>query len=257
MLTLNVKSFGQGPALIILHGLFGSLDNWVTLGKILSENFSVYLIDQRNHGRSPHRETWNYAVMAEDLHDFMDQHGIFQAHLLGHSMGGKTVMTFAGEYPERIDKLIVADMGIKEYPPHHEEILAAIRAVDLTAANSRQEVDEQLSQGIASVAIRQFLLKSLGRDTNKRLAWKFNFAVIDQHYDEVLKPVSPFFPYEGETLFLTGEESHYVGPEDHDAIRKHFPQARFEALPQAGHWLHADQPEAFLAAVRRFLADQP
>ncbi|MDP5170777.1 MAG: alpha/beta fold hydrolase [Bacteroidia bacterium] len=255
MLTLNYKSFGQGPALLILHGLFGSLDNWASLAKQFGEEFSVYLIDQRNHGRSPHTDEWNYGLMAEDLHDFMDQHGIMQAHLLGHSMGGKTVMTFAGEYPERIDKLIVADMGIRQYPPHHEEVLKAIAAVPLDTLVSRQQAEEIISAHLDDQGVIQFLLKSLGRDEEKRFRWKFNFEVISQHYQEVLAPLSMPFPFEGPTLFLTGVNSHYVRPEDHDSILMWFPQARFEAIADAGHWLHADQPEAFQMSVASFLEE--
>ena len=254
MISLNYKTFGQGPALIILHGLFGSLDNWLSLGKQFADDFSVYLVDQRNHGRSPHSPEWSYQIMAEDLHDFMDGQGIFQAHLLGHSMGGKTVMTFAGLYPERVDKLIVADMGIRRYPRHHEEVLAAIFAIDLPSLETRQQAEAILTSHLSDQAVIQFLLKNLGRDENKQFQWKFNAEVIRERYDEVLAPVTFDHPHEGTTLFLTGGKSHYVKPEDHPSILELFPQAHFASLPNAGHWLHAEQPEAFFTEVRRFLA---
>lgn len=253
MLTLHHKVFGQGPALLILHGLFGSLDNWVSHARTLSETYSVYLIDQRNHGKSPHTDEWNYASMAEDLHDFMDQHGIMQGHLLGHSMGGKTVMQFAGEYPERIDRLIVADMGVRQYPPHHEHILNAIRSLPLSQLESRKEAKELLEQQISEQAIVQFILKSLGRDEEKQFRWKFNFDVIDANYHEVLAPIQNHFSYDGDTLFLSGSESQYVRKEDHTDILEQFPEAQFEVLQGAGHWLHADRPADFVQSVNTFL----
>lgn len=253
MLELNYKTSGQGPALIILHGLFGSLDNWVTLSRSLSEEFSVYLVDQRNHGRSPHDPEWNYQVMAEDLHDFMDQHGIMQAHLLGHSMGGKTVIKFAGEYTDRIDKLIVADMGIKQYNPHHEIILNSLASLDLTTIESRNGAKSILEQSIPNPGIVQFLLKGLGRDESKNFQWKFNFEVIHQNYSNVLEGVQNEFPFEGPTLFLSGANSEYVLPEDHHSILESFPSATFQVIDGAGHWLHADKPQEFLNAVFTFL----
>ncbi|MFK7971104.1 MAG: alpha/beta fold hydrolase [Bacteroidia bacterium] len=251
------KSYGKGPALVILHGLFGSLDNWVTHARQLAEDYSVYLFDARNHGRSEHLDAFDYDVMADDLETFLDEHGIIQAHLLGHSMGGKTVMNFAGKYPERIDKLIVADMGIREYPPHHNIILDAIRSITPSEFSSRQEVDKVLEEkGIPEVAVRQFLLKSLGRDKAKQLAWKFNFPVIDEHYAEILKPVELDVPYDGDTLMLYGGASHYVQEKDFEDILIQFPEARFQAIAGAGHWLHAEKPKPFLEAVQSYLGNE-
>jgi len=253
MLKLNAKTFGQGPALIVLHGLFGSLDNWVTLARQWAEHFSVFLVDQRNHGRSPHHEEWSYGVMAEDLAHFMEEQGIRQAHLLGHSMGGKTVMRFALDHPERVDHLIVADMGVKPYPPHHRAIIEALQRVDLSQVRSRQEADEQLKAGITEAGIRQFLLKSLGRNEEKQLAWRFNLPVIAQHYEEVLAPIEGHGAFDGPALFLSGGRSPYVKTEDHGLIRAMFPQAQFEVIPEAGHWLHAEAPVAFSRQLLRFL----
>ncbi|MEO1451654.1 MAG: alpha/beta fold hydrolase [Bacteroidota bacterium] len=253
MLELNYKTYGQGPALIILHGLFGSLDNWVTHARNLSDNFTVYLIDQRNHGRSPHAPEMNYAVMAEDLYGFMDQHGIYKAHLLGHSMGGKAVMKFALEYPDQVDKLLVADMGIKSYPPHHTEILQTLADMDLTQFASRQQAQKAMEAGIPDQMVQQFLLKSLGRDENKQFRWKFNLQAIRAHYGHILEEIDSDFPFEGTTLFLSGGKSSYVEAADWAHIQALFPQAKWEVLPTAGHWLHADQPAAFLQAVRNFL----
>ena len=177
-MQLNVKTLGQGPGLIILHGLFGSLDNWMSHARKLAESYSVYLIDQRNHGKSPHSDSWDYPIMAEDLYHLMDQEGIYTSHILGHSMGGKTAIQFAMQHPERIDKLIVADMGVKAYSPHHTQIIEALNAVDLDEVDSRQAVDALLESRIPNPGIRQFLLKGLGRNGEEGFAWKFNLKVL-------------------------------------------------------------------------------
>lgn len=254
-MELNFKSFGNGPALIILHGLFGSLDNWVSHARQLAETHSVYLIDQRNHGKSPHDPLWDYETMAEDLEAFMDQQGIYQASLLGHSMGGKTVMQFAMLFPERIEKLIVADMAPKAYPPHHTEILETLVSIDLSQFESRQAVGSFMEARIPELGVRQFLLKSLGRDEHKSFRWKFNLEVIYQNYPSILEAIELNFPFEGPTLFLSGGQSHYVSPGDHEMILAAFPQAKFAVIEQAGHWLHADSPTEFLKEINIFLQD--
>ncbi|MEM6344911.1 MAG: alpha/beta fold hydrolase [Bacteroidota bacterium] len=254
-MDLNFKSFGNGPALIILHGLFGSLDNWVSHARQLADSYSVYLLDQRNHGKSPHDDQWDYETMADDLEAFMDQQGIYQAHLLGHSMGGKTVMQFAMHFPERIEKLIVADMAPKGYEPHHIEILETLINIDLANFENRQAVAAHMEASIPEMGVRQFLLKSLGRDGQKQFRWKFNLPVIYQNYPKILEPIELAFPFDGPTLFLSGGKSNYVSPEEHELILEGFPEASFVVIPQAGHWLHADSPSEFLQEVRAFLAD--
>lgn len=252
---LNVKTLGQGPPLIILHGLFGSLDNWMTHARKLSEAFTVYLLDQRNHGKSPHSDAWSYPLMAEDLHEFMSREGIYASNLLGHSMGGKTVIQFAMQYPDQIGKLIVADMGVKSYPPHHTEIISALKAVDLSQVQSRNEVDSLLQAGIKEFGVRQFLLKGLGRDEEKNFAWKFNLNVLSEKYEEVLAPIEFTYPFEGPTLFIHGGKSQYVLEEDKEEIRSYFPSVVFDKMPSAGHWLHAEAPDEFITKVRDFLID--
>ncbi|MDX2246357.1 MAG: alpha/beta fold hydrolase [Bacteroidia bacterium] len=252
-MELNAKSFGQGPALIILHGLFGSLDNWVTHARTLSADFTVIVPDQRNHGKSPHSDRWDYSAMADDLAAFMDKQGIFQAHIAGHSMGGKTAMQFAAEYPERIDRLIVADMAPKAYPPHHNAILDTLNRVNLAHLQSRQEAEDALREGIPEDSVRQFLLKSLGRSEDMRFQWKFNLEVITRNYENILAPIVLETPFYRPTLFVSGGRSHYLQPEDESLIRSYFPHVIFEKIPDAGHWLHADQPEVFIRIVRNFL----
>ncbi|MEM7655493.1 MAG: alpha/beta fold hydrolase [Bacteroidota bacterium] len=252
-MKLHFKSFGQGPAVIILHGLFGSLDNWVSLGRQLAEDFSVYLVDQRNHGRSPHDDEWNYELMAEDLAEFMEDQGVLQAHLIGHSMGGKTVMQFAGMNPYQIDKLIVADMAPVVYSPHHTSIIEALNSVPVGDIKNREEADEWLQKGIEEWGVRQFLLKGLGRNKAGGFRWKFNLRVLSDLYPNVLETVSMDHPFDGPTLFLYGGTSTYVLPDYHPTVRELFPAVEFVEMPEAGHWLHADDPQGFLQEVRRFL----
>ena len=252
-MELNFKTFGQGPAIVILHGLFGSLDNWVTHARTLSENFSVYIVDQRNHGKSFHSPQWDYPTMAKDLNHFLDQHGIFQTHLLGHSMGGKTVMQFAMDHPQRIDKLMVIDIAPVDYEPHHDELLEALIHFDLKSIGSRQEADEQLGKKIKDPGVRQFLLKSLGRDEDKNFTWKFNLEVIYEKYPNVLKGIDTSFGYDGSTLFLYGEKSNYINPNNITEIQEDFTNATFRKIPGAGHWVHADAPELFIREIQDFL----
>lgn len=244
---------GSGPALLILHGLFGSLDNWLSHAKILSEEFTVHLLDQRNHGRSPHADEWNYPLMAEDLLAYMDSEGITTASLLGHSMGGKTALTFADAYPERLEKLIIADITPKPYKPHHDEIIEALLSVPLAEVSQRSEVDEILKQSIEEVSVRQFLLKGLGRNKEKGFAWKFNLEVISQNYEEVLKEIPLEDPNYLPTLFIYGAKSNYLNEDDLETLPKLFPLAQFISVPEAGHWLHAENPSVFMKEVQDFL----
>lgn len=252
-LALNSKVMGSGPALLILHGLFGSLDNWLSHAKILSEEFTVHLLDQRNHGRSPHADEWNYPLMAEDLLAYMDSEGITTASLLGHSMGGKTALTFADAYPERLEKLIIADITPKPYKPHHDEIIEALLSVPLAEVSQRSEVDEILKQSIEEVSVRQFLLKGLGRNKEKGFAWKFNLEVISQNYEEVLKEIPLEDPNYLPTLFIYGAKSNYLNEDDLETLPKLFPLAQFISVPEAGHWLHAENPSVFMKEVQDFL----
>ena len=254
MIELNYKVYGQGEALIILHGLFGSLDNWVSHARSLSEEYSVYLIDQRNHGKSPHEDEWNYPVMAEDLYDFMNQQGIYRAHLLGHSMGGKTVMEFSRHYPEMIEKLIVADMTPKQYSPHHTEILETLISLDLSALDSRRDAKAKLEERIDDPSVVQFLLKSLGRNEDKAFRWKFNLQVIYDKYERVLDAIDFDDEVDVPSLFIYGGESPYLQEADKANIQEIFPEASFHKLEGAGHWVHAEKPTEFLAQIQKYLA---
>ena len=251
-MQLNFKKSGSGPPLVILHGLFGSLDNWFSIAKELVEHYTLYLVDQRNHGDSPHSTEWNYGVMVEDLLELLDAEGLDSVYLMGHSMGGKTVMNFAVQYPERVSKLIVGDIAPRYYPIHHQVILEGLNALDLSQLQSRKVADDLLAPYIPELGIRQFLLKSLGRDANG-FAWKINLSVITQHIEEVGKALDEETVFEGPTLFLGGANSSYIQEKDLSDMKRHFPNCTWISIPNAGHWLHAEQPQAVVAEVRKFL----
>lgn len=252
-MELNYKTFGQGEPLIILHGLFGTLDNWQTLGKQLAEHYSVYIPDQRNHGRSPHTPEMNYPALAEDLRHFMESHWIYQSHIVGHSMGGKTAMQFALEHPDMVDKLVVVDIAPKAYEPAHETIFEALLSVELDQLADRSEADAVLKRRIDDRGIRQFLLKNLSRNKDEGYRWKMNLPALHEHYHEILGEVRGDHPYEGPVLFIRGERSSYILDEDGEAIRRFFPNAEIETVRDAGHWVHAEQPEAMLRLITGFL----
>jgi pimeloyl-ACP methyl ester carboxylesterase len=252
-MELNYKTFGQGEPLIILHGLFGMLDNWQTLARKLGEHFTVFILDQRNHGRSPHAESHDYPAMAEDLKAFMERHFIMRSHLLGHSMGGKTVMQFALSQPDMVDKLIVVDMAPKAYPGGHQEIFEALFALKLEGEKSRIAVDKQLAERIPQHSIRQFLLKNLARDKEKGFRLRMNLPVIYQDYEKILAPLQGDDIFDGDALFIRGADSPYVQDEDLSLIRTLFPRAKLETIAGAGHWVHAEKPRELLSQILNFL----
>lgn len=254
-MELNFKTYGQGEPLIILHGLFGSLDNWQTIGKTLAEHFLVFLVDQRNHGRSPHLDDMSYPILAEDLRDFMESHWIYRAHIVGHSMGGKTAMQFALHYPDMVDRLVVIDIAPKQYPGGHEEIFQALLDLQIDRIESRQEAEEFLSQRISSPPVLQFLLKNISRQTNGTYSWKMNLPVLYRNYRHLLDNIKGQEVYDAPSLFLRGGLSSYVLPEDEPAIRALFPQSRIETVNHAGHWVHAEAPDEVIAHVKNFLRE--
>jgi pimeloyl-ACP methyl ester carboxylesterase len=252
-MKLNFKKTGQGAPLIILHGLFGSADNWFSIAKELEGDFTLYLIDQRNHGDSPHSDEWDYDAMAEDLKEFMDEQQIESAFLMGHSMGGKTAMNFAMKYPEKVNKLIVADIAPRYYPLHHQHILEGLNAVPVDSLKSRKEADDVLSQYITIPGIRQFLLKSLGRGDDGGFVWKINLPVITDKIANVGAALESNTTFEKPTLFMGGEKSDYIRSEDKEEIDRLFPNSQIIYLKNAGHWLHAEQPAAVVETVKAFL----
>ncbi|MHA7131589.1 alpha/beta fold hydrolase [Algoriphagus namhaensis] len=251
-MKLNFKKAGSGPPLVILHGLFGSADNWFTIARELQALFTLYLVDQRNHGDSPHSDEWNYSVMVDDLLELFDDEGLDKAFLMGHSMGGKTAMNFALAHPDRVERLIVADIAPRYYPVHHEQILEGLNSLPLKDLESRKQADEELAKYIKEPGIRQFLLKSLGRD-ERGFVWKINLPVITKNIEEVGQALEGDETYEGKTLFLAGAKSDYITDEDYEEIYEFFPNYQLVKIPDAGHWLHAEQPADVVKEIKNFL----
>jgi pimeloyl-ACP methyl ester carboxylesterase len=252
-MILSSRTIGdQGSDLIILHGLFGSGDNWQTHAKYLSQWFKVTLMDQRNHGHSGHDPEMNYELMAQDVHETMQSLGIKIAHLLGHSMGGKTAMHFSQKFPHLVDHLMVIDMGVKAYPPHHGPIFNAIQAVDIENCPSRKEAEMRIAPFIPDFSTQQFLLKNMYWIEEGKLAWRFNAPVLETSIDNILAAL-PEGTTSNETLFLTGGKSNYVVAEDHASIKTYFPHVQFACIEKAGHWVHAEAPQEFLQMILSFL----
>jgi len=255
MLSLHYKSYGHaGVPLLILHGLLGMLDNWQTQAKrYAAAGYNVFALDLRNHGKSPHSDVFNYNVMADDVVHFMNEHKISAAHLLGHSMGGKTAMQCALTNPSRVHKLVVVDVAPRSYVSAHDHILDAMCSLKLGRLATRQEVDAELMKHLPDYALRQFILKNLTRDESGKLKWKVNLAVIKRTYPEIAGNITIEGRFDGPTLFVQGEKSRYIQSDDERRITKLFPHARIVSIPDAGHWVHAEQPDKFAEVVLQFL----
>ncbi|MCS7152380.1 MAG: alpha/beta fold hydrolase [Bacteroidia bacterium] len=250
-MLLHFERLGSGePAYVFLHGFLGSGDNWRTIAKSLSLSGSAYLVDARNHGRSPHAPTHRYPELAQDLIELLDAENIPSAHLLGHSMGGKVGMYAAMHFPDRVKSLVVVDIAPRAYSGGHEVILQALSQVDLRAAR-REEIEAQLAKFIPDAGVRLFLLKNLARDEKGNFFWRLNLPVLIQEYPHVIAAVEGP-SYLGPVLFLRGELSPYIKASDIEEMTKLFPNASIETIPNAGHWVHVDNPSATLAALRRF-----
>jgi esterase len=254
-MVLNYKKIGEsGQPLLILHGLFGSLDNWLTLSKYIADlGFTVYLLDQRNHGRSGHDAGFSYQYLAADLKEFIDEHQLLNPILLGHSMGGKTVMQYAVTYPGTFEKLVVVDIAPKAYPVHHTDILEGLNAVPLLQLEGRNDADEVFSRYESNAAVRQFLLKNLYRTDEGTFAWRFNLPVLTSQIEQVGVPISAAEPVTAPALFMRGEKSNYVLDSDWENIQEIFPNAGLDTIAGAGHWIHAEQPKAFVESLVKFL----
>ncbi|MBK7409473.1 MAG: alpha/beta fold hydrolase [Saprospirales bacterium] len=254
-MELNHKVLGHGDPVIILHGLFGTLDNWQTVGRLLSEDYQVFLVDQRNHGRSPDIPEHTYEGMVNDLDYFMEFNWIHHTYLIGHSMGGKTAMQYALHHPDKVRKLVVIDIAPKAYAGGHEGIFEALRSLDLTQVKERGDAEAHLRKYIDSYGVLQFLLKNLSRGKDGTYSWKMNLPVLHEHYQDILGEVEGDTPYEGPTLFIRGSESPYIQDSDWPRILDFFPNAQLATVEGAGHWVHADAPEELLELLRTFLAD--
>jgi esterase len=252
-MQLHSQSLGAGPPLLILHGLFGSLDNWNTVSRKLSENFHVIAADLRNHGLSPHSSEMSFESMAEDVAELMVTHKLPTAFVLGHSLGGKVAMELALRHQDKVEKLIVVDIAPRASASRHREILDAMLSLDLSAFDSRKPIEEALAPAVPELAVRQFLLKNLTRDPNGRFHWKINLPAIDRNYPHLNEAIRVGRKFNKPTLFIRGALSDYLGEEDFPLIEELFPQAEIETLPGAGHWVHAEVPDIFVRTVSNFL----
>lgn len=250
-IKLSYKKLGKGNPLIILHGLFGSLDNWMTFAKQLSDHRTVYLVDQRNHGQSPHSDEFNYDAMAEDLRDFIDEHKLDHPEIIGHSMGGKTAMNLAVKYTDHFSRLMVVDIAPKAYPVHHDKIIEGLKAVNLDSAERREDVDEELKEHIPDEGVRMFLMKNLKR-TSEGFRWKINLKAIEDNIEAIGEGIEERQATEKPVLFVRGSKSDYILDKDMITIVTLFPSAELKTIEGAGHWVHAEKPKELLALVKDF-----
>lgn len=251
---LYANVLGTGKPFIILHGFLGMGDNWKTLGNQFAKNgFEVHLVDQRNHGRSFHDTEFNYEVLAADLKKYCDANQLTDIVLLGHSMGGKTAMHFATLFPNMVSKLLVADISPRFYPVHHDAILEGLSQLNFSELKSRSEADKALANYVNDKGTRQFLLKNLYWKEKGQLALRINLKVLKETVEEVGEALATHAIFQGETLFLRGDKSEYIGSQDESIIHAHFPKAKLITIANAGHWLHAENPEDFFNAVINFL----
>ncbi len=254
-MRLFYRKKGTGPPLIIIHGLLGSSDNWLTLSKAVANEFSVYMIDLRNHGRSPHSEEFTVKAMMDDLLEFIKTQQLDSAVILGHSLGGWIAMNFAIHHPEKVNKLIVEDFAPKEY---HNDLIGFLEWLlnwDISNINSFREADQQLAEIFEDPEIRGFLLKNLRRKKSGGFEWKVNLKAIYNNLDQVSGCFREEQKSEKPTLFIRGEKSDYIQPQDEASIKKHFPHAEIKTIPKAGHWVHADNLEKFVGMVDNFLRE--
>ena len=249
---LHSKTFGEGKPLVILHGLFGMLDNWQGLAKEFAQFFETHILDQRNHGKSFHSTKHSYELMCEDLLYYLDENKINKIYLVGHSMGGKTAMLFACKYPERVEKLVVVDISPKYYPPHHQEILAGLHEVENAKLNSRKQADSILSKHFSRIGIRQFLLKNLFWKTSEYLVFKFNLQVLTNEIQNVGDALFEDAEFLNPSLFISGANSSYITKEDIELIENHFPDVEILEIENSGHWVHAENPGLFFEKVSQF-----
>lgn len=256
-IPLFYREFGQEheTTFIILHGLFGMSDNWVTMAKKFAANFHVIIPDLRNHGQSPHTEDFSYELMAQDIIALMDEKGVSSAHIMGHSMGGKLLMHLAFDYPERLYHIIIADMSMRagEFREIHASIMDAIAKTKMEEFTSYSQLQTHLERFISSRKIILFVMKNIKKTPDNTFQWKLNYNSLYQNTHKIMEEVLPSEPFEKPCLLLRGEKSDYVSDEDFEEIKMAFPKAELQTLPDASHWLHADKPKLFYNSCLNFL----
>lgn len=255
-MKLHFKKTGTGKPVVILHGLFGSSDNWQTFGKELAASgYAVYLVDLRNHGLSPHDEVMNYETFSNDLFDLFTDESLKDVVLIGHSLGGKTAMSFSFRYPELIIGLVVIDIAPRSYPVHHRNILDALLSIDTVKIQSRKDIESQLASRIDDAPTLQFLMKNLFWKEKERLDWRFNLSAINTNIDLIGARTAPGSPFKKPTLFIKGANSNYISPGDEKEIADSFTAVEVITAPEAGHWVHADNPQWLLTEIKSFISE--
>ena len=252
-MNLFFREAGNGTPLIILHGLFGSSDNWYSLSKVFAEKFRVFTIDQRNHGQSPHTPEHDYQLLTADLEEFVKQQNLVHPIIIGHSMGGKTAMNYALKSPDSVGKLIVVDIMPKSYPVHHDSILEGLKSIELSTLRSRGDADVQLKKFVPEPGVRQFLLKSLTRTDSGGFEWRINIPALDANIEAMGTGLVVKGQFNGPTLFIKGASSKYYQPGDEKIVEGFFPNVKWVTL-DTGHWVQAEKPKEFAEAVLSFLA---
>ncbi len=252
-MILHHSTFGEGEAIVILHGLFGMSDNWKTMARLLSTDYQVVTMDLRNHGRSNRSETMTYASMAGDVVETLESLNLQDIHLIGHSMGGKVAMKFADHHPDVLNSLIVLDILPRAYPPKHKKVFKAIHNLHPKPDEGRAEILERLIAMLdGDLATSNFLSKNLKR-TSDGYEWKFNISAIEKSYTEIGSQIKLVEPYEGRCLFIGGGDSNYIDRDGWVDTLDDFPNAELLFIEGAGHWLHAQKPEETLKAVDNFI----
>lgn len=254
-MNLHYRKLGSGKPLVVLHGVFGSSDNLFTVCRSIAEKgYEVYILDARNHGQSERSEVFNYEVMAEDLDHFLSENGISDPVLLGHSMGGKTVLQYSQHYTN-FSGLIIVDIAARGYSRHHEHIIQGLKAIDTETLSSRKEAEEIFSRYVTDAGERQFLLKNLYRTEDGGFDWRIHVPVLAENAGEVVSAIPIYNKVEKPLLLMRGSESRYVRDEDFEQLKEYYPKARLETIPGANHWVHATKPAEFVDGVVRFLSN--
>jgi pimeloyl-ACP methyl ester carboxylesterase len=251
-MKLFYRTLGQGQPMIIMHGVFGSSDNWLTQAKMFSPHYQVFTLDLRNHGQSPHDDAFSYPVMVSDLLEFIDEHKLVDPIIIGHSMGGKVAMNFAVAHPDKLQKLIVVDISPRPYNLEHYVIINGLKAIPIQTITSRNEADAALADFVPEPDVRQFLLKNLQRKSEGGFTWKINLPVIDKNLSKIGFDLEFDGAFDKPTLFIRGGKSKYVRDEDMTRIKEIFPTATLETL-DTGHWVQAEKPQEFVDTVMKWL----
>ncbi len=253
-MKLNFKKYGEGVTpLVIIHGFMGSLDNWHTLATKFADFGPVITVDQRNHGKSPHTAQHTIPLMVADLKAFLTENKLTSIYLMGHSMGGKVAMQFALDFPDKVEKLVIVDIAPRKYLRGHDDVFEAINAIDLNNIQSRKEAEMAMQSIMPDFGLRQFLLKNLERNETGAYQWKMNLPVLHYYYEEIIQEIGSNRKFLNPTLIIKGGKSKYISSKDEDDYLKLFPNYEMAIIPDAGHWVHAEQPELFFNKVEKFL----